>query len=286
MSNRLWAALCLLSAPSIAHAQLADSLAATSIEHYPSAENGERAGQTRLEVFRASVGAPVKVTDRTTLLLGGAYEGISVHPSDSGAFQLHAPKLGLGIVQGFTERWGMIAMADVGFASDFSGSLGSADLLLALTAVGTFKVSESVKLGAGAVYDRRTGRLAPLPALLLDVRPVPRLRVRGFAPVWLNAEYHALDWLDVGVRSTFEGNRFHLVADTFGVPDIELAYSNLTVGPKVTFNFTDWLHLDTYAAYAVYRRYELFQNDESYARYDLSPVVGYGARFWIAPSGW
>lgn len=132
----------------------------------------------------------------------------------------------------------------------------------------------------------RTGKLAPLPALLLNLRPHERFRIRGFAPLWLNAEYRAFDWLDVGVRSTFEGNRFHLASDTFGVSDVELAYLNLTLGPKLTFNFTDWLHLDAYAAYAVYRRYELFRDDESWARYGLSPVVGYGARFWVAPSGW
>jgi len=54
----------------------------------------------------------------------------------------------------------------------------------------------------------------------------------------------------------------------------------------VSFKFTDWLHLDVYAAGAVYRRFEVFQNDESYLRSDLSPVIDYGARFWIAPSGW
>lgn len=286
MFKNLWAALCLLCAATPAHAQLADSLAATSFDHYPSANNGDEPGQTRLEVFRASVGAPLKVADDTTLLVGAAYEGISVHPSGSESFRLHAPKVSFGVMKGFGERWGLIAVADAGFASDFSGAVGSDDLLLSLTALGTYRVSDAVQLGAGAIYDRRTGRLGPLPALLLNLRPAARFRVRGFAPVWMNAEYHALDWLDVGVRSTFEGNRFHLADDTFGVPDIELAYSNLTVGPKLTFNFTEWLHLDTYAAFAIYRRYELFQSDDSYARYGLSPVVGYGARFWVAPSGW
>ena len=49
-----------------------------------------------------------------------------------------------------------------------------------------------------------------------------RVRIRGFAPVWLNAEYRA--------------------ADQFGMDHLELAYSKLTVGPKLTFNFTDWIH--------------------------------------------
>ena len=67
---------------------------------------------------------------------------------------------------------------------------------------------------------------------------------------------------------------------------MELAYSNLTIGPKLTVNFSEWLHLDLYAAGAVYRRYELFENARSFAKYELSPTVAGGVRFWIGPSEW
>jgi hypothetical protein len=186
----------------------------------------------------------------------------------------------------FSKHWSVIAVGDVGLASDFTDPIGSDDLLLSVTGIATYAFNDSVKLGAGAVYDRRSGTLRPLPAVLLGWRISERLRVRGFAPVWLNAEFRSARWLDLGLRSTFEGNRFHLGQDKLQIQDLELAYSNLTVGPKLTFNFTDWTHLDFYAAGAVYRRYELFQDDDSLARYRLSPVVGYGARFWVAPSGW
>jgi hypothetical protein len=83
-----------------------------------------------------------------------------------------------------------------------------------------------------------------------------------------------------------ESNRFHVIDETSPARDTELAYTNLTVGPQVTFNITDWTHLDLYAAGAVYRRYELFERDESFAREGLSPAIGYGARLWIAPSDW
>jgi hypothetical protein len=125
-----------------------------------------------------------------------------------------------------------------------------------------------------------------MPALLLKLRLSERLRIRGFAPVWLRAEYGATRWLDVGLRSNFESNRFHF-AD--GIPregNVELAYSSLTVGPLLTLHFSDWMHLDVYAAAAVYRRYELFDADQRFADERLSPVIGYGARLWVAPSGW
>jgi len=269
-----------------AHAQLADALASTSFEYYPSAHSDDALGGVQLNVVRASVGVPFKVGKRTTLVAGAGYEMLDVHPSVGDAFQLHAPKLTVGAIQGFSDHWGMMAFVDGGFASDFSDSITGDDVLLSLTAVGTYKVNDTLSLGAGAVYDRRTGKLAPLPALLLNWRISERARLRGFAPMFVSGEYRATDWLDLGIRGKFEGNRFHLGEDKFSVPNLELAYSNLTLGPKVTFHVHEWVHVDVYGAGAVYRRYELFHDDESYAKYSLSPVVGYGVRLWFGPSGW
>lgn len=237
-------------------------------------------------MFRATAGAPLPLGSDTTLIIGAAYEFIDVHTTRGESLQLHAPKITVGVSHDFSEHWGVLALVDAGFASDFSRPLTGDDVLLSLTGIVTYALNDSLQLGAGAIYDRRTGGLAPLPAVLLNLKLAERVRIRGFAPVWLNAEYLATPWLTVGVRSTFEGNRFHVSGDTFGVRDVELAYSNLTVGPKLTFSLTDWIHLDLYAAGAVYRRYELFQNDDKLSRNELSPVIGYGGRLWFGPSGW
>ena len=275
-----------LTSASSARAQLADSLASASFEFYPNADVGDTGERLRLNVVRAQVGVPIQAAKRTTLVAGAAYELLDIHSSERGAFQLQAPKVTAGIIQGFSDKWGMMAFVDAGLTSDFSDAVTSDDLLLSLTGVVTYKVNAAFSFGAGAVYDRRTGKLAPLPALLLNWRISERARVRGFVPANLTAEYRATDWLDVGVRGTFEGNRFHLGQERFGVPGLELAYSTLTVGPKVTFSFSDWVHLETYAAGAVYRRYELFHDDDSYAKYELAPVLAYGVRLRIGPSMW
>jgi hypothetical protein len=288
-ARTLLAALGLLAFAPAAKAQMAESLAATSFEYYPRVSTDDRPGSLELKVFRASAGVPIAMAKRTTLLVGAAYELIDVNPQGAVgdfSFQLHAPKLTVGVAQGFGERWGVMAFVDGGFASDFSDAIGSEDVLLSVTAVGTYRLNESFTLGAGAAYDRRSGKLAPLPALLLKWRISERTRVRGFAPAFLAAEYHALDWLDLGVRGSFEGNRFHLGQERFDVRGLELAYSTLNVGPRLTFHASEWLHFDVYAAGAVYRRYEMFQNDESLARHSLPASMTYGARFWIGPSSW
>lgn len=286
MKISICAGLCLLTTTSFAHAQLADSLVATTAEHYPAAKSGELPGKIAINVVRANAGVPIEVGKTTTLIAGAGYELIDAQPTRAESLQLHALKGIFGVDQRIGKRFELVLIGEAGLASDFRDPVGSNDLLLSATGFVTYSFGESFKLGAGAIYDRRTGELAPLPAVLLKLKVGDRFRVRGFAPVWLSAEYHCFDWLDVGVRSNLDGNRFHLGRETWDLDEAELAYSNLTVGPKVTLNFSDWLHLDVYAAGAVYRRFEVFQNDESYLRSDLSPVIGYGARFWIAPSGW
>jgi hypothetical protein len=288
-SSQRWvgaAALLTFFIPGTARAELVDSLAATSFENYPSAADSRAGGETGLNVFRASVGAPLFLTDDTTLVVGAAYERIGVEPSASGSFQLQGTKATLGVIQNLSEHWGMMAFGDVGLTSDFAEGVGSDDLLLSFTGIATYRWGERIQLGAGIIYDRRSGELAPLPALLVNLHLSSRARIRGFVPVWLNAEYRATSWLDVGVRSSYEGNRFHVAESRFGASDVELAYSNLTVGPKLTFHLSDWMHFDAYMAGAVYRRYELFQQDDRFARSELAPVMGFGARFLVAPSGW
>jgi hypothetical protein len=276
----------LLASTSVAHAQLADSVAAMSVEQYPGAESDGVAGETDLRVFRTSVGAPLPITESTTLVVGAAYERLDIHTGEGDDLELHAPKALLGAVHQLSDRWGLMAFGEIGLASSLDGSLGADDLLMSLTGIATYAVTDAFQLGAGILYDRRSGELAPMPAVTIELRISERLRVRGFVPVWMRAELRATPWLDVGLRSSFESNRFHFADGAPTDRNAELAYSNLTVGPQVTFNFTDWVHLDLYAAGAIYRRYELFDDDQSFEREGLSPVIGYGARFWVAPSGW
>jgi hypothetical protein len=288
MNGMAWRMVALSLAVALpARAQVNDSLASTSFEHYPGAKDDGNPGvELSLEVYRASVGVPIQVGEQTTLVTGLSYELLNVHHTLRDSFQLHAPSASLGVIQGIDDHWAVWAIGELGFASDFSESISSEDVLASVTGIVSYRLGESLTLGAGATYDRRTGELAPLPALMLNLRVAERARIRGFVPAFLTAEYRTADWLDTGIRATFEGNRFHLGEEEFGAENLELAYSTLTVGPKLTFSASDWLHLDLYAAAAVYRRYEVFQDDDSVNRAELSPVVAYGARFWIGPSQW
>src|SRR5688572_27989058 len=71
-------ALAAVLSSSVARAQLSDSVAAMSVEQYPGAESDSVAGETNLRVLRTSVGAPVPLSEATTLVVGAAYERLDI----------------------------------------------------------------------------------------------------------------------------------------------------------------------------------------------------------------
>lgn len=155
----LAAALLGFCIPGTARADLVDSLAATSFENYPSVADSRANAGTGLNVFRASVGAPLFVGDDTTLVVGAAYERIGVVPSAAEPFQLQGTKATFGIIQGLSEHWGMMAFGDVGLTSDFAEGVGSEDLLLSLTGIATYRWGERIPRQCGP--SRPTGDPGP-----------------------------------------------------------------------------------------------------------------------------
>ncbi|WP_394829245.1 DUF6268 family outer membrane beta-barrel protein [Pendulispora albinea] len=273
-----------------ARAQVGDSVASVSYERYPyAAAPNNPSAQVGLQVFRVRAGYPIRFAKGTILIPGLAYELLDFQQRDGrgphiGA--LHAPVASLTGIQMITPRLMILASVGAGLASDFDSRVSIDDLQFNVTGMGLYKFSDTFSLGAGVSYNRQTGTLSPVPAVALNWEITDRTRVRGFVPALLNVEYRASPWLTVGVRGTLEGNRFHLSGTKYGRDNLQLAYSTVTVGPKMTFRLADLLHLDVYASAAVWRRYEVFIDGDSVTDKYLSPVALFGARLWVGPSGW
>ena len=275
--------------PRTAFGQVADSLASVSYEYLPKAEAlHDPRSQISLGVLRFRAGLPIPLSKKTILIPGLSYELIDVHVHGTGTpaiADLHAPAANLTLVQMFGDRIMAIASVGAGFASDFRDRVSIDDVLLTATGIVGYKFSDDFTLGVGVGYDRRLGRFQPIPAVVLNWRITDRLRLRGFVPAAVNFEYRATPWLTTGLRGTLDGNTFHS-GHQYGTDGLELAYSTLSVGPKLTFNLVGWTNLDVYAAAAVRRRYEIFVDGNSQNTTYLPPVVAFGARLWFGPSGW
>ena len=273
-----------------ARAQVGDSLASASVELYPYARNTDDPRmQVRLQIYRANVGLPIRLSQQTMLLAGLSYEQLNVDlrgDTSAGAPTFRTPAASFGVVQRVGSRFTVIAIAGAGLASDFSDPVSSDDLLLSATGIFIYKVSDALSLGAGVVFDRRTGSPTPLPAMSVNWRISHDVRLRGFVPARLDAELRASRWLTGGIRAAFNGNRYQLGEAKYGISDQQIAYSTLTVGPKLTFSASDWIHLDLYATTAVYRRYDIRQDQEDAGGLSLAPAVAWGVRFWFGPALW
>jgi hypothetical protein len=194
--------------------------------------------------------------------------------------------LSLSIVQVLTSRLTLVGSVGNGFASDFSRSVESDDFVFTGMALGIYKLTDTFSLGAGIGYDRRTGSLSPIPLIPFKWRISENLRLRGVLPASFALEYRPAKWLSAGVRGALEGNRYHLSEEKFGAGDLQLAYSTFNVGPKLTFHLGNLVNIDLYASMPVYRRYTAYFQGNDISNTDLSPVMGYGIRFWIGPNGW
>ncbi|MDF2695892.1 MAG: hypothetical protein K0S65_4275 [Labilithrix sp.] len=278
-----------VSFASSARAQ-ADSLASVQGEVYPYAKRSDVADeQIRFSVFRASLGFPLFLSKKTLLIPSFAYERVEAttrNHEGQHSLLLQAPSLSLMLIHPLSKRFSILASVGAGFASDFSTPLSGEDVLLSGLGVVIYKASESFSFGAGVSYDRRTGSLLPVPLAILRWQMSKDARLIGAAPSTLSFEYRLKPWLSSGFRAAFNGNRYHFGEAKYGQERLQLAYSNVVVGPKLVFSAGEWLHLEAYAAVTAYRRYDIYLDGDSVGNVSLAPTMGYGVRLWFGPSFW
>lgn len=280
-----------LAAAGTARAQTAESVAAVTGEYYPSTKGPNARQQIGVDLFRVTASYPLVLEPKAPkwiLLPGLAYErlefrtrGIPLAPDI-----LHAPLLSFGVLRVVTPKILALASVSTGFATDFGRGVQAKDLVVTGMALVMYRPNSTFSIGAGIGYDRRTGSFNPLPALPLQWRVSPRVRLRGVVPAFLAAEYRTAPWLTSGVRAAFDGNRYHLSDARYRAHDLQLAYSVISIGPRLTFHLTKLVNLDLYANMPVFRRYASYANDEKTSSTYLAPVVGYGVRLWVGLSSW
>ena len=280
----------LLLVPCTAVAQTADSLASVQSELYPSAADGnDPRRRISFHVLRVNAVVPVPIAEKTILLPGLKYEHTNVMIDDAPetpAPVLRTASLSMGVAQGIGEHWTVIGTVGAGVASDFAQTLSRRDLVFTGAALMLYKIGPALSVGGGIAYDQRTGAPLPLPALLVNWRPLENFRVRGFVPARVDAEYRIARWFTAGVFAMFNGDRYALSEKVYGRPNLQIAFSTAELGPKITFSAGDWVHVDLSTTVPVYRRYDLYEDGNKRDGASLAMVPAYGVKFRLGPSLW
>lgn len=272
-----------------AHAQ--DSLAFVQAEAYPRANRTDR-DQVGMSIFRVRAGYPIFLTaNKKTLLI----PSVSYERFDASIYQttgaqhlvLHAPIASVMFVSpiALEGRLSMIASLGLGLASDFSTPVDRSDVAPTALGILTYRATDKLTFGAGATYDRRVGTVRPVPLLLLNWQLSESLRIRGAMPSTLSLEKRLSPWLSTALRGSLAANRFRFGQETIG-DRLQVSYLNIGVGPSIIFSRGEYLHLEVYGTAAVYRRFEIFQQQDSVRTETLPAVMGWGARLWVGPSLW
>lgn len=287
---RIFAALSFLSAfsrPHDARAQLRE-LTQIGIESYPATTSREQPGRgvgTAIGTFSLTV--PVLLSKRVILLPGATYERFDLEVEGVGEElgSFHDLSLNLGSIFVFSKRFFAFASVGGGYASE---DLDTDRFITKTTLIGMMKVSDSLTLGAGAIYDSQTNGFTPAPLVSINLRFEDDWRLKGVVPAQVDLEYHPTDWLSVGVRQALRSNRYYLDSDKHQISniDFEFSYFLVSVGPKLTFSPTPFLHFDAYSTLATLRTFEVFRNGRNIGddRLEAGPMLG--IRVWIGPDGW
>ena len=268
-----------------ARAQVSE-LAQAGVEYFPSSKLEGNPQEVRILIGRFGVTAPIPVSKRVVLLPGATYEFLDFGSSGFEAPNLavlHDVALNLGSAIAFTDRALAVVSVGGGFASE---GLSTEQFIVTASVLGTYRFSDAFTLGAGVGYDRQTGSVSPLPLISLNIRFGERWRIRGVVPTLLELEYHPRSWFTAGIAGALKGNRYHLDPEKYGGNDPELAYSVYSVGPKLTFSFTPYVHASLYGGLAVLRRFELFEDGKAFGSDSLEPGPILGFRLWLGPAGW
>ncbi|APR82507.1 Hypothetical protein A7982_07856 [Minicystis rosea] len=275
------------SVPRSASAQ-SDSIASIGFEAYPYAKRGGRE-QIATSALRVNAGVPLFLSKQALLIPSVAYEYFEARlrdSSDARSIVAHAPSASLMSIVFLGKRFQVMMRTTLGMASDFKKSLSWNDVAASGLAMVSYRFSDSFTLGAGVLYDRRSGSPQPAPLLYINWQFADQWRLRGPVPASLALQYRVRPWLWSSVGATFVGNRFNIDADTYGRPKLYVAYSNVSVGPSLVLSAGEYLHLELYGALPVYRRFDTYLEHDKLDSVTLSPSLSYGIRFWIGPSFW
>lgn len=285
-------------APSLAQAQNSElKPARIEYEFSPSRSvNGAGADapeSARFQAARVSLTLPTRVGKETLLMPGLRYSlldvGESGAPSGSSTEtvgSLHSMMLSLGVLQPLSERFSLFAQVGGGVASDLADEMSSDDWVVSAQALGLWNIDESFTLGAGIGYDRRTGKVAPLPLVAFSWEPRRDLLVRAVLPQFFSARYRAATPVTLSLDASLDGERYHLGEQSAGIAEAEVGHSVIKAGPSVTMHWTSWFHTRFTGGVVLSRTFDVYVDNRERAELDVGRGPYAGLELWFGPSGW
>ena len=168
--------------------------------------------EAQVASYDASVSVPLPLAKTTYLVLGGAYHADSVSfsmaPDDFIELRaFHSAEVSVLFVQLLPDDWSLSFRLAPGLAGDFR-AVDLEMLRVNALAMASYSFSESFVLGGGLLMSYGFGALLPLPAIYLDYRPTPAVRIEAFIPAFANLSWSLGNRIELGARAELQGNEY------------------------------------------------------------------------------
>jgi hypothetical protein len=204
--------IALAAASSTAAAQI-PSLVDLSAEYAPSAKmDNPHASEAQLSSYQLALNAPIPLSARRFLIVGASYrvDAIAFSRMEEGIsrdLSFQAPGLSVALIQLLPKRWSLSLRVAGSLAGDFAavdrGMLQGSAVALAI-----HRMSDRLVLGGGALVSAGFGKILPLPAVLLNWKPIDGLRIDAFVPAFVDARYTAWNRVELGARMEVGGAKY------------------------------------------------------------------------------
>ena len=199
--------------------------------------------------------------------------------------QLNDIRLGLIIRQKLAENWEMIISPRANLRTDFSDNSTKYGIFPSLNVIGikSSKKVEKLSYGLGVSYnnDLNKNTIIPLGYLRYETE---KLRINAILPSFAHVILTPTDKIEYGLSYNLDAAIFHTDKGLETNPQIYMKTSNITIAPTFGYNFSGKFWLNAKAGYAMFRRYQVLNDDFKDVAYTDDNKIKSGLFFGLGVS--
>jgi len=188
------------------------NLVDVSAQYTPQSGTGDaQSTQAQIASYQLKLNVPVPLSARRFLILGGSYHLDTIALSSPMDVEDHRTfresGLSASLIQLLPDRWVLVTRVGVGLGGDFEG-VDRRMLSGTAMALATHPISPRLSLGGGALVTAGFGHVLPLPAMLINWKPIDNVLIESLLPAFVNARYTAWDRVEVGTLIDITGSKY------------------------------------------------------------------------------
>lgn len=230
--------------------------------------------QAQLQKLRATFTYPLVFGQGKTVLVNiVSYQLIdfNYHVINPEVKRLQSVAYTLMLQQKLNEKWSMWALATPTLASDLRAEISEKDFNFQAAAIFIRQFSPKFSLGLGGAFTNQFGKGTVVPIVALDWNNGKNLSAKAILPASLEFWYRTGPKLDLGLLVSGDGNNFRGDTRIYQVPDPQLRYTMLTVGPAARLKIQKYVTLNAEAGIIGLHRIEFYDDNTKKESYDLKP---------------